>query len=286
MAVTKKLALVAALVVVTGSVAAVAQGASDEPDLAMYGRIRDEGLSRSRVMDFAFELMDRIGARLSGSPNLDRAVSWAVDRLTQAGLDNVRRDRWGEFGMQWRQRNTWVTLVEPDLANLQATAAPWSPPTRGPVTGEVVYVRGFTDEKEFPPLRGTLKGKVVLLGRAPRLPEVTPIRAAALRAFHGGTARRAGTAGDRHSARRRCGTRAELFTATWTIRRRSCARMTSTKSRRQVTVGTTKKSAAATCVRWLVRNVRQVCDGGRVARHMYFATVGWLATIPSFRSSP
>lgn len=73
MAVTEKLALVA-LVVLTGSGAAVAQGASDEPDLAMYARIRDEGLSRSRVMDFAFELMDRIGARLSGSPNLDRAV--------------------------------------------------------------------------------------------------------------------------------------------------------------------------------------------------------------------
>jgi hypothetical protein len=141
----------------------------------MYARIRDEGLSRSHVMDFAFELMDRIGARLSGSPNLDRAVAWAVGRLTQVGLDSVRRDRWGEFGMQWRQRNTWVTLVEPDLASLHATAAPWSPPTRGPVTGEVVYVRGFTDEKGFARLRGTLKGKVVLLGRAPGPPEVTPI---------------------------------------------------------------------------------------------------------------
>ena len=174
MAVTKKLPLVA-LVVVIGSVAAVGQSANDEPDLAMYARIRDEGLSRSRIMDFAFELMDRIGARLSGSPNLDRAVSWAIERLTKAGLENVRRDRWGEFGMQWSQRNTWVTLVEPDLANLEATAAPWSPSTRGPVSGEVVYVRGFTDEKGFAPLRGTLRGKVVLLGRAPSPPEVTPI---------------------------------------------------------------------------------------------------------------
>ena len=33
-------------------------------------------------------------------------------------------------------------------------------------------------------------------------------------------------------------------TATWTIRRRSCARMTSTKSILNVTVGTTKKSTA------------------------------------------
>lgn len=174
MAFTKALALVA-LAMVARSVATVAQGATDAPDLAMYARIRDEGLSRSHVMDFAFELLDRIGARLSGSPNLERAVSWAVDRLKQAGLANVRRDRWGEFGMQWHQRHTRVTLVDPDRASLPATAAPWSPPTRGPVTGEVVYVRGFTDDKGFAPLRGTLRGKVVLLGRAPGPPVVTPI---------------------------------------------------------------------------------------------------------------
>ena len=141
----------------------------------MYARIRDEGLSRSRVMDYAFELMDRIGPRLSGSPNLDRAVAWAVERMGQAGLANVRRDRWGEFGIGWRQRNVWATLVEPDAAPLLGDAAPWSPPTRGPVTGDVVYVSGFTDEQGFAPLRGTLKGKIVMLGRAPGPPEVTPI---------------------------------------------------------------------------------------------------------------
>ena len=171
---TKILAL-ALLVVAAGSAAVPGQGASDEPDLAVYARIRDEGLSRSRIMDYAFELMDGIGARLSGSRNLDRAISWAVDRLKQAGLDNVHRDRWGEFGMPWRQRGASVTLVEPDVASLPATAAPWSPSTRGPVTGDVVYVRGFIDESGFAPLRGTLKGKVVLLGRAPAPPEVTPI---------------------------------------------------------------------------------------------------------------
>jgi carboxypeptidase Q len=154
---------------------ALAQTAGDAPDPAMYARIRDEGLTRSRVMDYAFELMDRIGARLSGSPNLDRAVAWAVDRMTQAGLSNVRRDRWGEFGMGWQQRNVWVTLLEPDTTSLPAIAAPWSPPTRGPVTGELVYVKGFTDEKGFAPLRGTLRGTIVVLGRAPGPPEVTPV---------------------------------------------------------------------------------------------------------------
>lgn len=167
--------LAAAWIVVAAAAAVVAQSASDAPDLAMYARIRDEGFSRSKVTDYAFELLDGIGARLSGSPDLDRAVAWAVSRMADAGLANVRRDRWGEFGMGWRQRNTWVALVEPDTASVPATAAPWSPPTRGAVTGDVVYVSGFTDEKGFVPLRGTLRGKVVLLGRAPGPPEVTPI---------------------------------------------------------------------------------------------------------------
>ena len=49
-------------------------------------------------MDFAFELMDRIGARLSGSPNLDRAVSWAIERLTKAGLaKTLTHGKWTVF---------------------------------------------------------------------------------------------------------------------------------------------------------------------------------------------
>src|SRR5688572_16258126 len=77
---------------------ALAQGPSDEPDLVMYSRIRDEGLSRSRVVEYASELLDGIGPRLTGSPNLERATTWALDRLRQGGSLNVRRESWGEFG--------------------------------------------------------------------------------------------------------------------------------------------------------------------------------------------
>jgi hypothetical protein len=50
--------------------------------------------------------------------------------------------------------------------------------------------------------------------------------------------------------------------------------MTSTKSSRNVTVGTTRKSVAMIWWAWFVRNVRQVCDGeGGRRRPMYLATV-------------
>jgi carboxypeptidase Q len=162
------------LAMVLLSVSMLAQ-AGDAPDLAAYARIRDEGLNRSRVMEYAAQLLDGIGARLSGSPNLDRAVDWSLMRLREAGLSNVVKDRWGEFGLGWRRRNVWAALVEPDAAPLLGDAAPWSPPTPGPVTADAVYVSGFTSEQGFAPLRGSLRGKVVVLGRAPSMPAVVPI---------------------------------------------------------------------------------------------------------------
>jgi hypothetical protein len=87
---------------------------------AVHGRIRDEGLSRSRVMDFATELIDGIGARLTGSPNLKKAIDWARGQLTQMGLSQVRTESWGEFGAGWEQRN--VTLAVRAAACLRRTS--------------------------------------------------------------------------------------------------------------------------------------------------------------------
>ncbi len=153
----------------------MAQVSSDAPDLVMYGRIRDEGMTRSKVMDYATELMDGIGPRLTGSPGLEKAVSWAMDRLAAAGSSNVQKESWGEFGFGWRQRNVWVRLVEPYGANFITTAGPWSPATPGRIAGDVVSVHGFGDEKGFDALRGKLEGKIVLLGRAASVPETFPI---------------------------------------------------------------------------------------------------------------
>ena len=114
------------LAVVLLSASALAQTAGDAVDTAMYARIRDEGLNRSRVMEHATQLLDGIGARLSGSPNLERAIEWSMARFTEARLSNVRKDRWGEFGFGWQRRNVWAALVEPDTALLLGDAAPWS----------------------------------------------------------------------------------------------------------------------------------------------------------------
>lgn len=145
------------------------------PDPAMYRSIREEGTANSRVMAYAEQLIDGIGPRLTGSPDLTRATEWARRTLQDMGCTNVRSESWGEFGLGWEERNVWLRMTQPDFAPMIVRAAPWSPSTRGPVSGELVAVRGFTHERDFEAYRGKLRGKIVLLGTAPAPPEVFPI---------------------------------------------------------------------------------------------------------------
>jgi carboxypeptidase Q len=147
------------------------QPATEVLDLNMYQRIRDEGLNHSHVMEFATALMDGIGARLTGSPNLAKANAWTRDTLTKIGLENAHLEDWGEFGLGWQQLNTWARMVTPDTAVLIVQATPWSPATPGPVTGDVVYVNIQT-EKDFDQYKGKLEGKVVLFGAMREVPPV------------------------------------------------------------------------------------------------------------------
>ena len=147
------------------------QPATETLDLAMYQRIRDEGLNHSHVMEFASALMDGIGPRLTGSPNVKKANEWTRDTLTKIGLENAHLEDWGEFGLGWQQLNTWARMVTPDTAIPIVQATPWSPSTSGPVTAEVVSVE-VKEEKDFDKYKGKLSGKIVLYGPMRDVPPV------------------------------------------------------------------------------------------------------------------
>jgi hypothetical protein len=147
------------------------QPAKENLDYTMYQRIRDEGLTHSHVMEFASALMDGIGPRLTGSPNLHRANEWTRDQLAAMGYSNAHLEDWGEFGMGWQQINTWVRMTSPDTAVFIAQAAPWSPSTNGAINGQAIWV-DIKEEKDFDKYKGKLAGKIVLLGE---MREVKPV---------------------------------------------------------------------------------------------------------------
>jgi carboxypeptidase Q len=154
----------AAAVLAAGAMHTNAQQPSTESiDLNAYNLIREEGLQHSHIMDYAGGLIDGIGPRLTGSPNMAKANAWTRDQLTKMGCVNAHLEDWGEFGMGWQQLNTWVRMTEPDTAVFLAQAVPWSASSKGPVTAQAISVV-VNDEADIAKYKGKLSGKIVLLG--------------------------------------------------------------------------------------------------------------------------
>ncbi len=153
-----------ALIVFTASIAQ----AADSPDLMMQTRIRQEGLRNSKVMEIASGLMDGIGARLTGSPNMKRANEWTRDKLTELGLSNAHLESWGPFGRGWSYESCSVRMTAPDTVQLEALPKAWSAGTNGPVRGKPVKVKLETSE-DLEKAKGKLAGKIVMMN-APAAP--------------------------------------------------------------------------------------------------------------------
>src|SRR5438132_8743665 len=114
--------------------------AAETPDLQMQTRIRQEEFRNSKVLEIASGLVDFIGARLTGSPNMKRANEWTRDKLTEFGLANAHLESWGPFGHGWSYDSCSLRLVSPDVAQLWALPRAWSASTNGAVRGVPVHV--------------------------------------------------------------------------------------------------------------------------------------------------
>ncbi len=71
------------------------QPSTENLDLTMYQRIREEGLAHSKIMEYASALTDDIGPRLTGSPNMAKANAWTRDQLTAMGSVNAHLEDCG-----------------------------------------------------------------------------------------------------------------------------------------------------------------------------------------------
>ena len=135
----------------------------EKVDLETISRIRYEGFRDSKVMELASGLMDSIGERLTGSPNMKRANEWTRDQLTAMGLSNAHLEPWGPFGRGWANQYTNVRMTSPDIVPLIVYAKAWTPGTNGVVSGKCVRAT-IEDKKDFDKYRGKLAGMIVILG--------------------------------------------------------------------------------------------------------------------------
>jgi carboxypeptidase Q len=107
-------------------------------------------------------LTDTIGGRLTGSPEADRAVGWAVEAFRHAGVDEVHTEKF-TVPVGWSEGHTHVEILAPAPFPVRLVSVGWSPPTpMGGITSDVVDV-GFGDDADFARAGTAAKGAIVLV---------------------------------------------------------------------------------------------------------------------------
>jgi hypothetical protein len=154
--------LVPALLAAAAAVAA-APAVAETVDRATINRIMDEGLQRSEVMETAAYLTDRIGGRLTNSPQMRAAERWTQQRFNDWGLANVRTEGFA-FGRGWSINAHASRMTAPRPLVLRSIPVAWTPPTNGPISAGIV-VAPMDEVDDFQRFRGQLRGKIVLVSR-------------------------------------------------------------------------------------------------------------------------
>ena len=131
-------------------------------DATVIQKIREEGLTRSKVMDIAFNLTDKNGSRLTNSEGYMRAANYAKATLSEWGLENAVIDPWGEFGKGWDLQKMYLAMTAPYYKPLLAWPKTWTAGTNGLKKGSLLVVT-LKDSAALMAYKGTLKGKLIII---------------------------------------------------------------------------------------------------------------------------
>jgi hypothetical protein len=153
----RKMRAFAPAVALAGLAAALAATTPDDP----ISRLVDAGLKSDGAYRKLAWLTDRIGPRLSGSSNLEKAVVWCSDEMTRDGLENVRAEK--VMVPRWVRGEASGKILEPVAHPMVILALGMSDST-GPdgVTGNIVEVSSLDEVKA---LGEKAKGKIVLFNK-------------------------------------------------------------------------------------------------------------------------
>jgi hypothetical protein len=124
-------------------------------------RIIDEGLNQSLVMETAAYLTDRIGGRMTNSPQMREAERWTQAKFREWGLSNVRAEPF-QFGRGWSMSKASARMTAPRVLDLTVIPVAWTPGTNGTISAPIV-VAPIDEESDFNEWRGKLNGRIVLI---------------------------------------------------------------------------------------------------------------------------
>lgn len=146
--------------------------ASPEAYKSTIKTLVDSTLKKNQSYNKLEELCDDIGARLSGSKSLDKAIAWAVKTLKADGHENVHTEE--VMVPKWTRGEESAYILEPKLYKLSILGLGGSVGTgKSGVTGQVVVVHS---REELEKLGAAVKGKIVLFNVP--MPKYDPIKGA------------------------------------------------------------------------------------------------------------
>jgi hypothetical protein len=135
-----------------------------QADDSTVAKIVDEGKNHNQVMNHLKHLTKKIGPRLTGSPELQKACDWTASMFKKFGCQNVHLEQWGEIPVGFERGKHQVgRMVEPEQADFEFTTAAWTPGTRGLVRGEAILEP--TTMAEFEKVKSKIKGAWIVSKR-------------------------------------------------------------------------------------------------------------------------
>jgi len=159
-------------VLALASALAVHVAAQPRLDPSIASRIREEAHERSEVMRTIQVLTDLYGPRLTGSPALEAAGRWALERMESWGLTNGRLEDWDFNHPGWANERLSAHIVSPLRDPLTAEVLAWTPGTNGPVRAQGVLLapppRPTSDvlEAYLDSMADQVRGRIVLVGQS------------------------------------------------------------------------------------------------------------------------
>jgi carboxypeptidase Q len=130
--------------------------------------IEKEATENSQLQNLAHQLMDVIGPRLVGTPQMMKAHEWAVDTFSQWDI-SAENEQWGTW-RGWERGICHIDLVAPRVVSLHGRQLAWSPSTSSKgVTAGVVTLPTVTDSLAFVRWLPQVRGKWVCAS----MPQIT-----------------------------------------------------------------------------------------------------------------
>jgi len=138
--------------------------------ITMYAQDKDpvieniikEAKENSQLERLGHELMDVIGPRLVGTPQMKKANDWAVAQYEKWGI-NAKNEKWGDW-RGWERGITHIDMIYPRIETLDGTQLAWNPGTsRKGVTAEMIALPSAKDSISFQKWLVNVEGKFVMI---------------------------------------------------------------------------------------------------------------------------